>query len=148
MTASNGHADLLIVGGLRRDYGGVRAVDDASFSVPEGRITGLIGPNGAGKSTVLGMIAGAIRPSAGSVVFDGTHIEGRPPYQLARQGLIRTFQIAGVFDRLTVMENMHVASPRGGGLGLFRRSGSSQEQRRAVWLKPAGAWLRVLFTNR
>ena len=114
MTANNGRADLLIVHGLRRDYGGVRAVDDASFSVPEGQITGLIGPNGAGKSTVLGMIAGAIRPSAGSVVFDGTHIEGRPPYQLARQGLIRTFQIAGVFDRLTVMENLLVGQPMRG----------------------------------
>ena len=114
MTANNGRADLLIVHGLRRDYGGVRAVDDASFSVPEGQITGLIGPNGAGKSTVLGMIAGAIRPSAGSVVFDGTHIEGRPPYQLAREGLIRTFQIAGVFDRLTVMENLLVGQPMRG----------------------------------
>jgi ABC-type branched-subunit amino acid transport system ATPase component len=82
--------------------------------VPAGRITGLIGPNGAGKSTVLGMIAGAIRPTAGSVVFDGSHIEGKPPYQLARQGLVRTFQIAGVFDRLTVLENLLVGRPMRG----------------------------------
>jgi branched-chain amino acid transport system ATP-binding protein len=100
--------DLLIVRGLRKDFGGVHAVVDSSFAVPPGRITGLIGPNGAGKSTVLGMIAGAITPTAGSVVFGGTSIGGMPAYQRARLGLIRTFQISGVFDRLTVLENLLV----------------------------------------
>jgi ABC-type branched-subunit amino acid transport system ATPase component len=114
LTAGIERAALLEVRGLRKDYGGVRAVDDTSFTVPAGGITGLIGPNGAGKSTVLGMIAGAIRPTAGSVVFDGSHIEGKPPYQLARQGLVRTFQIAGVFDRLTVLENLLVGQPMRG----------------------------------
>jgi ABC-type branched-subunit amino acid transport system ATPase component len=114
LTAGIERAALLEVRGLRKDYGGVRAVDDTSFTVPAGGITGLIGPNGAGKSTVLGMIAGAIRPTAGSVVFDGSHIEGKPPYQLARQGLVRTFQIAGVFDRLTVLENLLVGRPMRG----------------------------------
>jgi ABC-type branched-subunit amino acid transport system ATPase component len=114
LTASIGRTSLLEVRGLRKDYGGVHAVTGSSFAVPDGGITGLIGPNGAGKSTVLGMIAGAIRPTAGSVVFDGSHIEGKPPYQLARQGLVRTFQIAGVFDRLTVLENLLVGQPMRG----------------------------------
>lgn len=101
-------ADLLEVRGLRREFGGVHAVVDASFSVPTARITGLIGPNGAGKSTVLGMIAGAISPSSGSIMFDGSHVDQLPPYRLARLGVIRTFQIAGVFDRLTALENLLV----------------------------------------
>ena len=114
MTESTGRDGLLSVQDLRKDYGGVHAVVGTSFTVPAGGITGLIGPNGAGKSTVLGMIAGAIRPTAGAIVFDGTRIEGRQPYQLARLGLIRTFQIAGVFDRLTVLENLLVGQPMRG----------------------------------
>jgi ABC-type branched-subunit amino acid transport system ATPase component len=114
LTVSNGRADLLTVRGLYKDFGGVHAVAGSSFSVPAGRITGIIGPNGAGKSTVLGMIAGAIRPSAGSIVFDSENIEGMRSYQLARRGLIRTFQISGVFDRLTVLENLLVGQPMRG----------------------------------
>jgi ABC-type branched-subunit amino acid transport system ATPase component len=123
------------VQGLRKEFGGVLAVADSSFSVPAGRITGLIGPNGAGKSTVLGMIAGAVRPTAGSIVFDGRRTDRLPPYRLARLGLIRTFQIAGVFDRLTVLENLLVGQPMRGeslrGALLGRRHWSS-EQARAV----------------
>ena len=100
--------DLLVVSGLSREFGGVHAVVDASFVVPPARITGLIGPNGAGKSTVLSMIAGAIRPSSGSITFAGSKVDQLPPYRLARLGVIRTFQIAGVFDRLTALENLLV----------------------------------------
>lgn len=100
--------DLLEVRGLRRDFGGVQAVVDASFVVPAGRITGLIGPNGAGKSTVLGMIAGAITPTAGSIMFAGKQVDTLPPFRLARLGVIRTFQIAGVFGQLTALENLLV----------------------------------------
>jgi neutral amino acid transport system ATP-binding protein len=100
--------DLLVVRGLRRDFGGVQAVVDASFVAPAGRITGIIGPNGAGKSTVLGMIAGAIRPTSGSITFAGKQVDTLPPFRLARLGVIRTFQIAGVFDRLTALENLLV----------------------------------------
>jgi len=105
---------LLEVRELRRDFGGVHAVADASFAVPAGRITGLIGPNGAGKSTVLGMIAGAIKPTSGSITFSGKRVDGLPPYRLARLGLIRTFQIAGVFDRLTTLENLIAGQPMRG----------------------------------
>ena len=102
---------LLSVRELRRRFGGVLAVNGASFDVPPGRITGLIGPNGAGKSTVLNVIAGALRPDGGEVRFGGAEITGRPAYQVARRGVIRTFQVSSEFARLTVLENLLVAAP-------------------------------------
>lgn len=131
MSPASGPPDLLAVHSLRKEFGGVHAVVDSSFAVPAGRITGVIGPNGAGKSTVLGMIAGAIRPSSGSIVFDGHRTERLPPYRLARLGLIRTFQLAGVFDRLTVLENLLVGQPMRGeslrGALLGRRHWSADQ---------------------
>src|SRR5579864_6738737 len=91
---------LLSVRDLRVAFGGVHAVNGGSFDVPTGSITGLIGPNGAGKSTVCGIIAGAIKPDGGSVVFDGREIAGKADYQVARAGLIRTFQMSSEFHRL------------------------------------------------
>lgn len=100
---------LLSVRDARREFGGVRAVDGVSFAVAAGTITGLIGPNGAGKSTMLNMIAGAIEPSSGSIVFDGQEIAGYPPYRIARRGLSRTFQTSSPFSRMTVLENLLAA---------------------------------------
>lgn len=97
---------LLEVRSLGRDFGGVRAVDDVSFSVTPGTITGIIGPNGAGKSTVLGMLAGEVRPSRGTIRFDGRDLVGVPPHKVARAGIVRTFQLASVFSHLTVFENL------------------------------------------
>ncbi len=114
---------LLRVADLRVEFAGVRAVDGASFEVPEARITGLIGPNGAGKSTTLKLIAGSLRPTAGRVWYAGQDVTGRPVHELARHGLIRTFQLSSEFARLTVMENLLVAAPgqRGAGfLGALR----------------------------
>jgi ABC-type branched-subunit amino acid transport system ATPase component len=131
----NAADDLLDGRGLRRDFGGVQAVVDASFTVPAGKITGLIGPNGAGKSTVLGMIAGAIRPTSGSITFGGRRVDDLPPFRLARLGVIRTFQIAGVFDRLTALENLLVGqSMRGESLGgaLLGKRYWNAEQAEAV----------------
>jgi ABC-type branched-subunit amino acid transport system ATPase component len=102
---------LLTVRGLHREFGGVHAVNGASFAIPPGRITGLIGPNGAGKSTVLNIIAGALRPSAGTVSYRGRDITGLASYKVARRGLIRTFQVSSEFGGLTVMENLLVAAP-------------------------------------
>jgi neutral amino acid transport system ATP-binding protein len=100
--------ELLIVDDLRRDFGGVHAVQGASFGVAEGRICGLIGPNGAGKSTTVSMICGSLRPSSGRVLFEGRDVTGLATYRLARLGVVRTFQIAGVFEQLTVLENLLV----------------------------------------
>jgi branched-chain amino acid transport system permease protein len=102
---------ILTVRDLHRDFGGVRAVDGASFNAERGRVTGLIGPNGAGKSTLLSMVAGAIKPTSGSITFEGRNIAGLPPHQIARRGIIRTFQLSAEFGRLTVLENLLVAAP-------------------------------------
>jgi ABC-type branched-subunit amino acid transport system ATPase component len=104
-------APLLSVRGISCTFGGVHAVVDVSFSASIGQITGLIGPNGAGKSTTLGVVAGAIRPTTGVVEFDGRDITKLPSYRRARLGMIRTFQMRGEFDRLTVLENVLVAAP-------------------------------------
>jgi ABC-type branched-subunit amino acid transport system ATPase component len=101
---------LLEARGLVREFGGLLAVEDVSFSVAAGTITGIIGPNGAGKSTVLGILAGEIRPSRGSVRFDGRNMVGVPPHKVARAGIIRTFQLASVFSHLTVFENLLMGS--------------------------------------
>ncbi|HVC24680.1 MAG TPA: ABC transporter ATP-binding protein [Acidimicrobiales bacterium] len=103
---------LLEVEGLAVHFGGVQAVSDATFTVRSGTITGLIGPNGAGKSTVINLVSGRTRPSRGAVRFAGVDLTGRPTHEIARAGLVRTFQHANVFARLTVLENLLVgASP-------------------------------------
>jgi ABC-type branched-subunit amino acid transport system ATPase component/ABC-type branched-subunit amino acid transport system permease subunit len=97
---------LLEVKGLEKRFGGVHAVDDASFAVPEGSITALIGPNGSGKTTIFNLIGGTMAPDAGEVWFDGRRIDGKPPWQRAHLGLGRTFQITRLFGEMTVLENV------------------------------------------
>jgi len=109
VTADSEH--VLEVVDLRKHYGGVVAVDGASFTVARGSITGLIGPNGAGKSTALAAIGGLIAPTAGRIVFEGTDITRMPMHRRARLGLVRTFQMARVFGNLTTIENLLVAAP-------------------------------------
>jgi branched-chain amino acid transport system permease protein len=94
-----------------REFGGVRAVDGVSFVVRKGTLTGLIGPNGAGKSTLLAMLAGTLRASSGQVIYQGDDITSVPAFKRARLGLVRTFQLASEFKRLTVMENLLSAVP-------------------------------------
>jgi branched-chain amino acid transport system ATP-binding protein/branched-chain amino acid transport system permease protein len=101
---------LLQVRGLSKHYGGLQAVDDCSFGVEAGEIVGLIGPNGAGKSTVISLVSGFAQPDAGEVFFGGADVTGRPAHMRARGGLVRTFQLARVWGRLSVMENMLVAA--------------------------------------
>jgi ABC-type branched-subunit amino acid transport system ATPase component len=97
---------VLEAAGVSREFGGVRAVDDVSFSVRQGTLTGLIGPNGAGKSTLLAMLAGTLRVSSGKVLYLGQDVTSVAAYRRARMGLVRTFQLASEFKRLTVMENL------------------------------------------
>jgi len=101
---------LLIVDGVSKSFGGLLAVDGVSFSVQSGRITALIGPNGAGKTTVFSIISGFLSPDQGRIVFDGRDVTGTPPYQLARRGIARTFQIVQPFAGLTVRQNIAVGS--------------------------------------
>jgi branched-chain amino acid transport system permease protein len=96
---------------VSRDFGGVHAVSGVRMSVRQGTLTGLIGPNGAGKSTLLALLAGTDRPSAGQIRYQGKDISSLPAFRRARIGLIRTFQLASEFKRLTVMENLLTAAP-------------------------------------
>ena len=108
---------LLAATGLARAWGGVRAVDDVSFSVAAGEIVALIGPNGAGKSTLFNVISGLTAPSSGTVRLYGRDTTGLPPHRMARLGLSRSFQVANVFPRLSVFDNLRCAAMRASGLG-------------------------------
>jgi branched-chain amino acid transport system ATP-binding protein len=107
---------LLRVEHVFKRFGGLLAVDNASFVVEPGRITALIGPNGAGKTTLFSIISGFLPPSAGRIFHRGTDITGTPPHLLARRGIARTFQIVQPFAGLSVHENIAI------GAHLSRRS--------------------------
>jgi branched-chain amino acid transport system ATP-binding protein len=116
----DGDESLLQVRDLRKTFGGIHAVDGATFEVEEGTLTALIGPNGAGKSTTFDLITGALGPDAGRVVFDGTDITRYRPYQAAQRGLVRTFQIARELDQMTVLENLMLAPRNQRGEAMWR----------------------------
>ena len=111
---------LLYAKDLCKSFGGIRAVHQASIEVPQGSITGLIGPNGAGKTTLFNLLSNFIRPDTGQVVFDGEPIHQLQPHQIAQQGLVRTFQVARVLSRLSVMENMLLAAQHQSGENFWR----------------------------
>jgi len=95
--------------GVTRRFGGHSAVDDVSFRVRPGSITGLIGPNGAGKTTLFNLIAGALLPTAGRIALGETRLDGQPPHRILRAGVARTFQIPRPFAAMTVLENVMLA---------------------------------------
>ena len=97
--------------GIVKRFGGIHAVDGATMSVGEGSITALIGPNGAGKTTFFNVITGFYRPDAGRAIFAGRQVQGRPPYIVARLGMVRTFQITKALARMPVIDNMLLAAP-------------------------------------
>lgn len=94
---------------LTKTFGGVRAVDDASVTFEEGKVTALIGPNGAGKTTLFHLISGALRPDSGEVWYRGRRIDGIPPWRIAQMGIGRLFQDVRVFGKLTALDNVRVA---------------------------------------
>jgi branched-chain amino acid transport system ATP-binding protein len=111
---------LLVVRDVVRSFGGVRAVDAASFEVEKGSITSLIGPNGAGKSTLFNVVSGFLRAEAGTVTFEGRRIDRLPPHRIAQAGLVRTFQTARALARMSVLDNLLLAAPRQPGERLLR----------------------------
>ena len=130
----------LDVRGLTKLFGGLRAVDDCSFTAPKGKVTGLIGPNGAGKSTAIDLISGFKLPDAGTVVFKGKALEGLPPHRISRLGLIRTFQTPREWPGLTVLENVVLARWDEGRETFWRGVlGLKQAQREATVVELAGA---------
>lgn len=100
---------LLKVNGISKSFGGVRAVRGVSFSLRAGDIIGLIGPNGAGKTTLVNLLTGVIAPDSGEIVFKGENVTRQRPYQAARRGISRTFQIVQPFPQMSVIENVSAA---------------------------------------
>ena len=100
---------------VAKHFGGLKAVDDASFDIDEGELVGLIGPNGSGKTTLLNMLSGHLVPDGGQVLLDEEPIQGLKPERLARRGVLRMFQLTRVFRRMNVVDNLLVA---GCALGL------------------------------
>jgi neutral amino acid transport system ATP-binding protein len=111
---------LLSANELSKSFGGIKAVNNAKISVNRGSITGLIGPNGAGKTTLFNLLSNFIRPDRGEVIFDGKPIHHLQSYQIAQQGCIRTFQVARVLSKLSVLENMLLATQQQTGENFFK----------------------------
>ncbi|MCM1984998.1 ABC transporter ATP-binding protein [Lyngbya confervoides] len=116
---------LLSAQHLSKSFGGLRAVQDVHLNVQTGQIVGLIGPNGAGKTTLFNLLCNFIQPDSGQVIFDRQRIETLAPHQISQRGMVRTFQVARVLSRLSVLENMLLA--------VQQQTG---ERLRNVWLRP------------
>ncbi len=120
---------------LRKEFGGLVAVDDVDFTVPRGSITSLIGPNGAGKTTFFNMLTGVYRPTSGQVVFDGEDVTGKPPHAITARGIGRTFQNIRLFREMTAIENvlvgMHARLKGGIVRSIVRTPSLKREEREA-----------------
>ncbi|MCP2730483.1 ABC transporter ATP-binding protein [Limnofasciculus baicalensis] len=125
MTNNQPLPPLLAANGLCKSFGGIKAVNNANITVESGSITGLIGPNGAGKTTLFNLLSNFIQPDTGEVLFDGEPIHNLASHQIALQGMVRTFQVARVLSRLSVMENMLLAAQKQTGENFWH-----------VWLQP------------
>ena len=113
---------LLELKGITRRFGGLTAISNVNLSVEQGEVIGLIGPNGAGKTTLVNVITGVHPASAGSVRFNGRDVTGLKPYQAARRGIARTFQIVQPFPEMTVAENVAAAAMFAGGAAYGREA--------------------------
>jgi ABC-type branched-subunit amino acid transport system ATPase component len=111
---------LLEITELAKSFGGVHAVNNCTFNVPEGQVVGLIGPNGAGKSTVVDLVSGFGRPDSGTITFAGEQLVGKSPEVISRLGLIRTFQTPREWRNLSVMDNVLLARRRFDNEGLWQ----------------------------
>jgi neutral amino acid transport system ATP-binding protein len=130
-TGAPAKAPVLEIEGVYKHFGGIRAVNGANFNVADGSITALIGPNGAGKTTLFNVVTGFYGPDAGRIAYKGKSIYGKPPYAIARRGMVRTFQITKALAAMPVIDNMLLAGPRQPGehlATLFGRPGASRRR--------------------
>ncbi len=137
-------AGTLSVSGVNVRFGGLLALENISFDVPAGQVTGLIGPNGAGKTTLINVICGQITATSGEVTLDGSRVTGLAPHEVARAGLARTFQNIRLFDRLSALENVMIAALSKGHARQTAQGIAMAELRRmgldARWDAPAGSF--------
>jgi branched-chain amino acid transport system ATP-binding protein len=128
-------ADLLEASHVRKEFGGLLAVNDVDFLIPQGGIVSLIGPNGAGKTTFFNMLTGVYKPTAGRIVFDGHDLTGKPPHAITERGIGRTFQNIRLFQHMTALENVLVgmhARLKGGIIrSILGTPGLRREERQA-----------------
>lgn len=132
---------LLVVQGISRAFGGLQALNGCSLTVEKGSITGLIGPNGSGKTTLFNVITGYVKPDSGTVSFDGKDITKARPNEVFALGVGRTFQLTRIFARMSVVENMLVATQHNESWlrGLTRSKSSKSELAAAMeWLNFVG----------
>src|SRR5437764_2524708 len=127
--------DLLIAAAVRKEFGGLLAVNDLDFTIPHRSIVSLIGPNGAGKTTFFNMLTGLYKPTSGAIVFDGAEITDKPPHAITKAGIGRTFQNIRLFPQMTALENVLVGMHsrlKGGILGsIFGTPRVRREEREA-----------------
>ena len=124
---------MIRIESVSKHFGGLKAVDKATFEVKKGSITGLIGPNGAGKTTLFNIIAGLYTPTFGKIILDGEDVSGLKPHELFGKGLLRTFQIAHEFSNLSVIENLMMVPDKQLGENIV----SSWVRRKAVAIEEA-----------
>jgi branched-chain amino acid transport system permease protein len=152
--AASAEGMLLEITGLRRSFGGVRALDDVSLQISAGELLGLIGPNGSGKTTLLNAVSGVFPPDAGRIRFAGHEIGGRAPHRIARLGLARTFQTSALAPGLSALANVAVARhaagigirharARGEAMTLLERLGAAEYADVLAGALPPGAARRV-----
>ncbi|RLF15871.1 MAG: ABC transporter ATP-binding protein [Thermoprotei archaeon] len=123
---------MLAIRGVRKSFGGLKALDGVDMDVNKGSLTMLIGPNGSGKTTLINVISGFYRPDEGKVLFEGKDITGLPPHKIFHMGLVRTFQVPSPFIKLTVLENLLTAYPGNPGESFlkapFRKAWAKKEE--------------------
>jgi branched-chain amino acid transport system ATP-binding protein len=127
--------NILSTYSLRKEFGGLLAVDDVDFTIPHESTVSLIGPNGAGKTTFFNMLTGVYKPTSGRVVFDGEDITGRPPHAITHRGIGRTFQNIRLFQQMSALENVLVGMHsrlKGGVLaGIVRGPRTRRQEKQA-----------------
>jgi branched-chain amino acid transport system ATP-binding protein len=130
-----GNEELLVASRVRKEFGGLLAVNDLDFRIPERSIVSLIGPNGAGKTTFFNMLTGLYRATSGAIIFDGHDVTDKPPHAITKAGIGRTFQNIRLFPQMTALENVLVGMHsrlRGGILGsIFGTPRVRREEREA-----------------
>ena len=128
-------ADILTATGVRKEFGGLVAVNDVDFAIPEKTIVSLIGPNGAGKTTFFNILTGVYKPTAGRIVFDDHDVTGKPPHAVTELGVGRTFQNIRLFPLMTALENvlvgMHARLKGGIVRSILRTPGVKREEDQA-----------------